>query len=136
MTESKPDPEAGIADAVTDLSGQTRALVRREMESAQAEMWAKAKAAAPAAALLALSATLGLAAAASAYRWNLRVLEKVLPPSAAALAAVIIYGAGAVWTGTLGVQRLRQIPAPLPTDTLRAASDTMGDAAARARSMS
>lgn len=130
MTESQPNPEEGITDALTDLSGQTRALVRREVESAQAEMWGKAKAAAPAAALLALSATLGLAAAASAYRWNLRMLEKALPPSTAALTAVIAYGAGAAWTGVLGVQRLRQIPAPLPKDAIRAASNRMGDAAA------
>jgi hypothetical protein len=131
QSHSQPPPEEGIADALSDLSGQTRALVRREVESAQAEMWAKAKAAAPAVALLALSATLGLAAAASAYRWNLRMLEKALPPSAAALMAVLAYGGAAAWTGSMGLQRLRQLPAPVPTDTVRATADTL-DSLARA----
>ena len=128
MTDSPPDPQDGIADALSDLSGQTRALVRREVESAQAEMWSKAKDAAPAAALLALGATLGLAAAASAYRWNLRVLEKALPPAGAALVAVVAYGSGALWAGTRGIQKLSELPAPLPTRTI-------GETAEQARSL-
>lgn len=128
MTESDPDPQEGIVDALTDLSGQTRALVRQEVESAQAEIWAKAKAASPAVVLLGISAALGLATAASAYRWSLRVLEKSLPPAGAALVAVIAYGSGAVWAGARGLERLRQLPAPLPSETVQSASDSLAGA--------
>ena len=85
MTETPKSPQAGIAEALGDLSEQTRILVRREIDAAQREMWEKAKESAPALALLGAAGTLGLLAAASAYRLTLRLLERRLSPASAVL---------------------------------------------------
>ena len=51
MTEARESPQASIAEALGDLSEQTRILVRREIDAAQREMWDKTKESAPALAL-------------------------------------------------------------------------------------
>lgn len=108
-----------------DLSDQTRVLVRREVDSALRETWDKAKLSGPAAGLLAASAALALFAAASSYRLSLRWLGKRMSPPAAALTAAIGYSAAAVGTGVLGARRLRQLPLPAPTGTVRETKDAV-----------
>src|SRR3954447_3015499 len=102
MTEQQQSPQAGIAGALTDLSEQTRILVRGEIAAAQRETWGKLKATAPAVGLLAGAGVLGLAASASAYRASLRLLERWLPPTGAALVATAVYGGGAAAAGAVG----------------------------------
>lgn len=94
------------------------------------EIWQKAKQGGPAAALLAASGALGLLAAASSYRLSLRLLEKRLPPATAALVATGCYLAAAAGTGVLGARRMREVPLPVPTETVKDASAAMADAAA------
>ncbi|MBV9207254.1 MAG: phage holin family protein [Actinobacteria bacterium] len=108
-----------------DLSDQTRVLVRREVDSALRETWDKAKRSSPAAGLLAASAVLALFATASAYRLSLRWLEKRLSPPAAALTATIGYGVAAACTGTAGIRLLRQVPLPVPAETVRETADAV-----------
>jgi hypothetical protein len=132
MTETSETPEAGIAQAVTNLSDQTRALVKDEIDSALREIWEKAKRSGPPVTLLAVSGVLTLSAAASSYRLILRLLEKRLSPAEAAFAAAVGYGMAAVCTGVLGIRQLRDAPAPLPTQTVREASGAMTDAAEKA----
>ena len=104
-------PEEGLAEAIGDLTDQTRALVQSEVAAARSEMWEKARASAPALALVGVSAALGLGAAASGYRWTMRLLEKMVPPAAAAAFGTAFYGAGALLTALVATERLRDIPA-------------------------
>lgn len=48
MSEPHRSPQAGIAGALTDLSEQTRSLVRDEITAVQRKNWDKLKATAPA----------------------------------------------------------------------------------------
>jgi hypothetical protein len=136
MTETPQTPQApqtpqtGIAEALGDLSEQTRILVRHEIDAAQREMWEKAKDSAPAFALVATAGALGLFAAASSYRLSLRLLEKRLPPSAAAFAATVGYGAGAAWTAVLAARRIRGLPPPFPAETAKRAGKAVAEATA------
>ncbi|HYZ52420.1 MAG TPA: phage holin family protein [Streptosporangiaceae bacterium] len=129
MTETPETPQAGIAEAVSDLTQQTRNLVRREMEAAQREMWQKAKDSAPAFALVVAAGALGLLAVASSYRLSIRLLEKRLSPAAAAFTATIGYGAGAAGTAMLAARRIRDLPPLFPTETARQAGKALSDAA-------
>lgn len=133
MTEPEHTPQAGIADALGDLSEQTRLLVRREIDAAQQELWVKVKKSAPAAALVATAGIFGVLATASSYRYSLRLLEKRLPPATAALLAAGVYGAGAVGAGAAGAQRLRELPAPFPTETARETAALVAESAAGTR---
>src|SRR4051794_8219605 len=133
MTEQHQSPQAGIAGALTDLSEQTRILVRDEIAAAQRETWGKLKATAPALGLLGAAGVLGLAASASAYRTSLRVLERWLPPAGAALVAAVLYGGGAAAAGVAGVQQLRTLPAPFPTETLAETGALVEETAAEVR---
>jgi len=111
VTEPEQTPQAGIADALGNLSEQTRLLVRREIDSAQRELWGKVKASAPAATLVATAGVLAVLATASAYRCSLRLLEKGLPPAVA------------------GAQRLRELPAPFPTETAHETATLLAESA-------
>lgn len=42
MSETPQEAQAGVADALRDLSDNSRALVRHEIAAAQQEMWDKA----------------------------------------------------------------------------------------------
>jgi hypothetical protein len=128
-----PSPQAGIADALTDLTQQTRTLVREEITSAQRETWDKLLASAPAAGLLAAAGGFGLLSVASGYRASLRMLERRLSPVAAALTATVVYGLGAAATAVWGVQRLRAAPMPFPSTTVQDAGARVGQTAAEVR---
>lgn len=120
MTSPETNPQAGIADAVGQLSEQTRLLVRSELSSAQMEMWEKGKQAAPAAVLLGLSGVLGVAAMASGYRLALRILERAMPAPLAALVALVASGSAAGWAAAAGARRLSSAALPFPTETIQA----------------
>ena len=117
---SEPEsPREGVAEAITDLSEQTRNLVRTEVGAARREMWDKAKESAPGLGLAGVSLGLGMCAAASAYRLSLRALEAMTSPGIAAFLASAGYGGAAVFAGLAAARRLRDLPAPFPTDTAR-----------------
>lgn len=130
MTESS-SPQAGIADALAQLSEETRVLVRNELHEAQSEIWEKAKGAAPALLLVGGGAALGVAASASAYRFVFRVLERATSPGFGALLATAGFGAGALAMLTAGFEQLRQAELPAPTETLRHAAGEAREAADR-----
>ena len=117
-----------MAEALHNLSDQTRVLVRHETGAALREMWQKAKQGGPAAALLAASGFLGLLAAASSYRLSLCLLEKRLPPATAALVATLGYGTAGACAAVLAAQRMRELPLPVPAETMREASAAVSDA--------
>jgi Putative Actinobacterial Holin-X, holin superfamily III len=121
-----------MAEALSNLSDQTRSLVKGEIDTALRESWAKAKRSWPPAALIAASGVLILLTAASSYRLSLRLLEKRLSPAGAALAATAVYGAAAAAAAALGLRQLRDVPVPLPTQTVRQASGAVAGAASQA----
>jgi Putative Actinobacterial Holin-X, holin superfamily III len=133
MSETPQTPQEGIADALGDLSEQTRVLVRREVDAAQREMWAKAKAAAPALALTAASGALGLFAAAAVYRLSVRLLEKGLPPATAAFLAAVVYGAGAAGTAIVAIRQLGELPPLFPAETAQETGTIIAETAAETR---
>jgi Putative Actinobacterial Holin-X, holin superfamily III len=129
VTERPDTPEGGIAAAVSDLSDQTRLLVRREIDAAVQEMWTKAKRSAPAVVLTGASAGLLLLSAACAYQFSLRLLERRLSPASAAMAAAAAYGAAGAFTGVLGIRQLRNAQLPLPTRTMQQTTAAVTDTA-------
>jgi hypothetical protein len=134
MTETPDKAQAGVSDALHDLSENSRVLVRHEVDAAQREMWAKAKESAPAFALLGAAGFLGLLSAAASYRLSQRLLEKLLPPVPAALVAAAGYGAGAGCAARAGLRRLREMPPLFPMETARQTRQMVADATARATS--
>jgi hypothetical protein len=134
MTDNPEEAQAGIADALQELSENSRVLVRHEIDAAQREMWAKAKDSAPAFGLVGAAGFLGLFAAAAAYRLSVEMLEKLVPPAPAALIAAAVYGGGAAYTSVLAVRRLHELPSLLPARTARHGRETVADTATQASS--
>jgi hypothetical protein len=131
VTTAPENPQAGIADAFSQLSEQTAALVRQEIQSARDELQRKLSGLVVAGALLGGATALGGFAAASLHAWLLRVLEKRLPPASAALLAGVLYGGAAGALGAAGVRRLRQSEAPYPTETLHQTATVIREATNR-----
>lgn len=123
------EAQAGVSDALQDLSDNTRLLVREEVAAAQRETWDKVRRAAPGLALLAGASCFAAAAAAASFRLSLHLLEKSLSPTSAAFTATAVYGAAAGTAGALGVWRLRQAGPLFPVDTARQAAGDIADAA-------
>jgi hypothetical protein len=133
MTETPEQAQAGVADALQDLSENSRALVRHEIASAQREMLGKAKQALPALGLLGAAALFGTLSAAASFRLSIRLLEKRLPPATAAFVAAAGYGAAAGAAAATGLQRLRAVQPLFPAKTARDTAKTVADATERAR---
>jgi hypothetical protein len=129
--QSSQTPQAGIADALTQLSEETRQLVRQEIDAARDEMWDRAKQLAPGIGLMAGAGALGIFAAASAYRSCLRIVEKVLPPTLAAMFATAALGGGAAYLALRGSEKLKEAPSPVPRDSLHEAASDVHEAASR-----
>jgi len=134
MSETPTQAQEGVADALRDLSENSRALVRHEIAAAQKEMLEKAKQALPAAGLLGAAAFLGLLSAAASYRLSIRLIEQVMPAPAAAFVAAAGYGAAAGVAAAVGIGRLREAGPLFPVGTAREAVRTVADSAADAAS--
>lgn len=102
-------------------------LTQYVIDSAQQEVAAKARKSVPALKVGAVAGTLGVLATAASYRLTILLLEKVMPSEAAALTATAVYGGGAGCAAVVTVRRLRETPAPLPTDTARRLADAIAD---------
>lgn len=122
-------PQAGIADALSQLSEETRELVRQEIESARDETWDKAKALAPGLALVGLGGVMGAAAGASAYRLVLRVLERLLGPALAAMVATAGFAAAGAAALAAGREQLSDVSPPVPSQTARRAGEEVREVA-------
>lgn len=115
---STSTPQAGIADAFGQLSEQTAALVRQEIDSARREITEKAIALAASGAMLGGAAVLGVFAAASAHRWLVKLLEKGMSPAMAAFTATLLYGGGAGALAAVGARALKEAAPPYPAQTI------------------
>lgn len=129
MTETSEQAQAGVADALRDLSDNSRALVRHEIAAAQEEMLGKARQALPAVALLGAAAFFGTLSAAASFRLSIRLLEKALSPAAAAFTATVCYGAAAGAAAAVGMRRLRAAQPLFPVQTARDTVQTVANVA-------
>jgi hypothetical protein len=112
-------PREGAADAARGLSDNTRVLVRHEIAAVQRELLDKARHALPTIGLFGAAGFFGVLSASAAYRLSVRLLEKSLPPAAAAFVAAAGYGAAAGAAGAVGIQRLRSSRPLVPAQTVR-----------------
>lgn len=134
MSETPQEAQAGVADAVRDLSENSRALVRHEIAAVQKEMLGTVKQALPAAGLLGAAAVFGVLSAAASFRLSVRLLEKSLSPATAALTAAAGYAVAAGAAGAVGIQRIRAAQPVLRADTARETVKTAANTAKTAAS--
>ncbi|HZR48103.1 MAG TPA: phage holin family protein [Streptosporangiaceae bacterium] len=132
MTEAPRQAQAGVAGALNELSDHSRALVRHEIAAAQREVLANLKGGLPAFALLGAGGLLGVLSVAASFRLSLRLLEKVLSPTAAAGTATAGFGLAAGATTVAGLRLMRDVPPLFPVETARDAARTVAQTAEQA----
>lgn len=100
------------------LTDDVRALVHQELRSAQDELALKARAASKGAAMLGGAAVLGALAAGTSAVMLMRMLEKVLPRTAAAIVATALYGGAAGLLAGTGIEEIRRVLPLVPEQTI------------------
>lgn len=113
MTESREPAQ------VDDALEQNLVLARRVVDAAHQEMLDKARQRIPALRLGALAGAFGVLATAAAYRANVLLLERKLPPEIASFVAAAVYGGGAGAAAMAASRKWKGLPTPLPSDTAR-----------------
>ncbi|GAA2433883.1 hypothetical protein GCM10010191_55240 [Actinomadura vinacea] len=114
---------------MAESAEENLALARSVVDAAQREVRGKARQRVPAMRFGAVAGTLGVFAMAATYRLNVLLLERKLPPEAAAFVAAAAYTGGAGCAAVVAARRWRGLPAPLPTETARQVVDIIGDSA-------
>ncbi len=104
-------------------------LAKYVIDAAQREMAEKARKRVPALRMGAVAGVLGTMAVAASYRMNLALLERKLPPEAAALVATAVYSGGASAAALAAMRRWRGLPTPLPTETAKQVAEIIQEAA-------
>lgn len=112
------DDARSAGDQLRNLGDDVRALIRQEVRQGQAEMMDKAREAAKGSALLGAAGLFGLAAAGMSAVVLVRVLDRFMPPPAAAATAAAGLGGAAAGLAAWGLAELRPVRPLLPERTL------------------
>lgn len=106
-------------DQIQRLGDDVRALIQQEVRQGQAEMADKARQAAKGSALLAGAGLFGAAALGTSTVLLVRLLDRVMPPTAAAATATGLLGGAAAALAATGVAALEPVRPLLPQQTLQ-----------------
>jgi Putative Actinobacterial Holin-X, holin superfamily III len=123
--DAPPDRAAALTADLADL-------VRDELRRAQSEMTAKASQVGKGGALLAGAAVFGALAAGSAAAWWLRLLDRFLPPRAAAAVATLCYAGGAAALAAVGAKEVRRALPLIPDETVSSVREGVEESRRRA----
>ena len=107
-----------IGELLKQLSQETAALVRQEIELAKAEVTQKGKAAGVAAGLFGGAGAIGLGAFGAFTAFLVLLLALALPAWASALIVTVVYGAIAAVLALRGKRKMQEASPPVPQQTV------------------
>jgi uncharacterized membrane protein YqjE len=111
--------EPAVADLLKQLSEQTSALVRQEIELARAELTVKGKRAGVGAGMFGAAGITGLYAAGALTAAIVLALSLAMKGWLAALIVAVVYGAVAGVLALLGKNKVQQAVPPTPEQTVQ-----------------
>ena len=112
--QTQPGGERSTGELMRDLSNQTTALVRKEVELAKAELEIKGRKAAAGAGMFGGAGLFGLFAFGALTACLILALATFLEPWIAALIVAAVYGAIAGVLALRGKDRVKEATPPLP----------------------
>jgi hypothetical protein len=133
----RPSPElqgASVGDLLKQLSEQTTALVRQEIELAKAEVTQKGKLASVGAGLLSAAGIVGLLALGALTAMFIALLDTAMATWLAALVVAVVYGAIAGILAVVGRSRLKAATPVMPEQTVETVKEDVEWAKTQARS--
>ena len=138
MADANPQTQNGdersIADLTRDLTNQTTALVRKEVELAKVELEAKGRTAAAGAGMFGSAGLFGLFAFGALTACLILALATFLEPWIAALIVAVVYGAIAGVLALRGKDRVQAATPPVPEQAVDSTKEDLEWVKTRAKS--
>ena len=132
--QTQPGEERSIADLMRDLSDQTTALARKEIELAKVELEVKGRKAAAGAGMFGGAGLFGLFAFGALTACLILALATFLEPWIAALIVAAVYGAIAGILALRGRDRVQAAAPPVPEQAVDSTKEDLEWVKTRAKS--
>lgn len=132
--QTQPGDERSIADLTRDLTNQTTALVRKEVELAKVELEAKGRTAAAGAGMFGGAGLFALFAFGALTACLILALATFLEPWIAALIVAVVYGAIAGVLALRGKDRVQAATPPVPEQAVDSTKEDLEWVKTRAKS--